>query len=149
MMYDATCTIFNFFTDDQTVEGYFATILRGVKWTPSKGATVTAIGMDKQDGLKLMVPAWVDAGGKNYLTPKQYAAATITVARNSWTISDVVSEYPDFVIFGIVNTTGLVTVPGRAQLKRGFDGFFDVTKVDDKRYASARPYLQHWTVGGN
>lgn len=129
-----TVTIFNArLNSDIGYEEYYPTVLNGVSWYSTVAANVDSGGLNAASVYTIRIPADVDAGGKAYADPMEYADGD---AAELWTINQ-----GDVIVKGAVTETGLTPV----QLMQRFGDVVTVLAVTDNRRA---PNAPHWRVTG-
>lgn len=129
-----TITVYNF--DDQDGgKAFHRTVLRGVLVDASRAANIIKSGMENTDAVTVYIPFSADAGGKTYLSPKEYAA------REDKESVFTLRDDRDFFVLGVAQLDGdYQTVNG------ALDGVYRISSVDTRNYGSAD--MQHWQVGG-
>lgn len=134
-----TVTLYYTVEDEVTFQQTnYITVLRGVLLDESKGYNVRASGIEGADAATLYIPFDVDADGKKYVSPKEFARAedksqlwTIDKGNNCFFVSgEAVWPESDFQHINLY-----------------FDNVYRVTKVDVKNFGS--PSMRHFEVGGN
>lgn len=119
------------------------TVLEGVLLIASKAANVRATGLEGADAVNLHIPFNVKAYDGETDEEKIYVDPI-----EGWKIAKDKSKVWTLAI-GTVFVKGRVIAPyaTRTQLELGFDGVYQITKVDKIDFGS--PSMQHWEVGGN
>ena len=135
-------TLVNCIEGDDYAMQYLPTVLRGVMLQASKKTNVSKSGLVDADSVTLFIPFSVDAGGKTFLKPKEYAATEDK--SGVWTLKagGESSAAECYFIKGEVNANGM----SYAQALVAFDDVYRVTSVDIRDFGSAS--MQHWQVGG-
>ena len=140
MRAETEATIYNQYRNPQTrIVQWWPTILRYVHWEAGKGANITTSGLASADGLFVMIPFAVDAGGKTYLPPSQYAALPPEQVSGHWTMT----EGNDRIVKGAAENTATLT-----DIKAivAADHCYTVTTVDIMDFG--RKHMRHWEVYG-
>lgn len=126
----------------EDAEVAYITILRGVFFDASKGASVRASGLESADAVTLFIPFSVTAvdgtsgGAKSYADPDAFISAQDKSAL--WTLTRSGDGVESFFVKGEVVTTPTIA--------RAVSESYAVTKVDMKDYG--RTHMRHWEVGG-
>lgn len=131
-MFPHTVTLYNKYMDGNT-ERWKRTVLRGVFWDSSRGRTVRKNGVSADNGLVLIIPLSMAAGG-NYCKPKEFAALADKAGK--WTLAS-----GDTVVLG---DTGYDIERSTKELQR-FDDVLTITCVDMRDYGGC---MAHWEVTG-
>jgi len=133
-MFPHTVTLYNKYVDGG-VEKWQRTVLAGVLWEDSsKGAVMRKTGLSNVDGLQLIIPILVDAGGSSYVKPKAWAV--LVDKTGSWTL-----QSSDSVVLGEIDYE---IVKSSSELKQ-FDDVLTITAVDTRDYGGD---MSHWEVSG-
>lgn len=123
-------------------DSYNAVLLQNVFLDLSKRTNVNKSGLADADGATLFIPFSVDAGGKTYLPPKQYAAQEDKTPY--WTLSDDgENSGADCYFIKGAQTTDLYPYSLATQKH---DFVYRVSSVDLRDFGSER--MRHWMVGG-
>lgn len=131
-MFPHTVTLYNKYLDGNT-ERWKRTVLRGVFWDSSRGRTVRKNGVSADNGLVLIIPLSVAAGG-DYYAPKEFA--TLADKSGKWTLCG-----GDIVALG---DTGYDIERSTKELQR-FDDVLTIFCVDMRDYGGG---MAHWEVTG-
>lgn len=136
-----TATLFNQHRDPVSGQtAWFRTILSGARsnggpaihWEHNKASNVVASGLATADAVNIMIWFTVQAEGKRYLPPKQYAALSPAAAKQHWTLAEqdrmAKGTVPDVPIKEVVAAYDAVTI----------------TSIDTMDYGS--PAMHHWEV---
>lgn len=129
-------TLFNQYKNYETnaVEIH-RTLLNAVHWENNKATNVLTSGISQADSTCVMIWFSVEAEGKTYLPPKQYAALPPDQVGKHWTLAQqdrlVKGNVPDAPINDVVAQN---------------DDVITITSVDTMDYGS--PAMQHWEVSG-
>ncbi len=129
-MFPHTVTVYNKYLDGST-EKWQRTVLPGVFWDSSKGATARKTGVSSADGLMLIIPMAVKLG---YSKPKEWAA--LEDRAGSWTL-----QSGDIAILGAKDYE---IVKSSKELQQ-FDDVLTITNVDTRDYGGG---MSHWEVTG-
>lgn len=134
MFTNADCTVFNKRLDRETrADIWHKTYIRGVYWESAGGVTTNSTTKTTQDdSLFMAVPDNADAGGKIYVSPTEYKAASPEAA---FTFAP-----EDIVVKGIVpeNIGDAISV---ADLQRKYDDLHFITECKDFRFGG-QPHLE-------
>ncbi len=133
-MFPHTVTVYNKYLDAGT-EKWQRTVLKGVFWDSSKGATVRKTGVSSADGLMLLIPMGVTVpSGRQYTRPKEWAV--LTDKTGYWTL-----QSGDTVILGEI---GYEVVKSSKELL-AYDDVLNISNVDTRSYGGNQ---SHWEVSG-
>lgn len=128
-MFPHTVTVYNKYLDG-TAEKWQRTVLKGVFWDSSKGATVRKTGVSSADGLMLIIPMTIPG----YKKPKEWAA--LADKTGSWTLQN-----GDTVILGDISYE---VVKSSKELQQ-FDDVLTISNVDTRNYGGG---MSHFEVSG-
>ena len=132
MMFLHTVTLYNKYLDGNT-ERWKRAVLRGVFLDSSIGRTIRRNGVSADNGLVLLIPFSVSAGG-DYFKPKDFAA--LADKSRKWTLAS-----GDSVILG---DTGYEIERSSKELHR-FNDVLTISHVDTRDYGGS---MAHWEVTG-
>lgn len=132
-MFPHTVTLYNKYKDG-TAEKWQRTVLRGVFWNSSRGATIRKTGSASADGLQLIIPFNVDTE-RTYLRPLEFASAVDK--SGYWTL-----QRKDTVILGEIENEVLSSA---SQLEKMYDDVLLINNVDTKDFGGD---MAHWEVTG-
>lgn len=120
-MFEQTITIYNKTDEDR----YFRTVIKGVFWDSSEGATTRKTGKESADGVQIIIPL---CGRTDYLKPKEWERSTA----HGWT-----AKAGDLVVLG-------EDVPEITSIRdlRDVDDVVIVTHVDWRDYAGDMAHLE-------
>ena len=119
------------------LDDWTPTIIDGASWYSKQVASVTQTGLKTAKTAAVRIPVDADTGGKAYMPPKAYKAATSV--SGAYTLAE-----GDLVVRGSVTTTqGQVLTP--ATIAETYEDSFTITAVADN---TRRPHGQHWKVVG-
>jgi hypothetical protein len=136
---DDVITVYNSYTDPLTrYKVYLPTVLRGVSWFGSLQVTVGNDGLLSASQYSIRIPSDADSEGKQYVSPKEFAAIPNDQMPNYWTLSE-----GDSIVHGAVNDTGTDAKPGALEAK--YDEVINIVAVTDNRRVTNAP---HWKVVG-
>jgi hypothetical protein len=141
LFYNDTVTLFNrFFDPDTDEERYYPTLLEHVNLVETKGANVSASGMDSADAAKLFVDfSRLGKMGKSYMEPKAWD--TLPEAEKPHRITFHPAD--DFFIKGDQIELELPESSAYEWARDNMDAVYKVTTVD--KYEDIMP---HFEVGG-
>ena len=132
-----TVTIYNLSENQVTFEKeYNITVLHGVLLDAVQAANINKSGLENADSIMLYIPFNVSAGGKTYLTEKEYEQ--LSDKSLNWTMR----PNKDFFVKGEV----VIENADYQSLNTRFDNVYRITTVDTKDFGTAD--MQHWEVGG-
>ena len=149
MYTNADATLYNYYKNKSTGKViYTKTYLRGVFWDDTKQANVLKSGLAAIESVSVFIPFSVDAGGKEFLPPKEYAKLNESDLSKYYTF---VTNSQDFLIQGIIdydidNTSSQTVTAGLSYLKNNYDKVMTISVVDEKNYGSDD--MRHWEIGG-
>lgn len=133
-MFPHTVTVYNKYTESN-VEKWRRTVLSGVFWDSSKGATVRKTGVSSADGLMLIIPMNVTVpSDRQYVKPKEWTA--LSDKTESWTLQN-----GDTVILGDIS----YEVVRSSKELLGYDDVLTISNVDTRDYGGG---MAHWEVSG-
>ena len=137
---NTAATVYNQYRNPDTRGvAWHPTILRFVHWEASRGANIITSGLASADGLLVLIPFAVDAGGKTYLPPLQYAALPLEQVSHHWTMT----EGTDRIIKGDMdNFDALPDIKPIVAM----DHCYTITAVDI--FDFGREHMRHWEVYG-
>ena len=130
-MFVHTVTIYNKYREDN-VEKWARTVLHGVFWNSSQGATTRKTGVSKADGVMVVIPRKIEQA-KKYLSPKQWAANRA----GRWTL-----QPQDKIVKGEI---AYEIVKSASELEKQFDDVMTIQHVDDRDFGGN---MAHWEVSG-
>lgn len=132
MMFPHTVTIYNKYKEEAT-EKWKKTVIQGVFWNSSKGATIRKTGVSSADGVQLIIPFTADKN-KSYVKPQEFAR--MSDKSRHWTL-----QSKDVVIMGNINYEVVKSSSELAQ----FDDMIIISNVDTRDFGGN---LAHWEVSG-
>ena len=135
-----TVTIINCIEGPDYAMQYLPTVLHGVMLQASKRTNVNKSGLADADSVTLFIPFTVDAGGKQFVRPKEYAA--LPEKSGYWTLKPGGESSANDCFF----VNGEVEGMSYADALDRYDNVYRVTSVDIRDFGSAT--MQHWMVGG-
>ena len=135
-----TVTIINCIEGADYVMQYLPTVLHGVMLQASKRTNVNRSGLADADAVTLFIPFSVDAGGKTFVKPKEYAL--LADKSEAWTLKAGGDSSPADCFFIKGEAEGM----SYADALTAYDDVYRVTSVDIRDFGSAS--MQHWQVGG-
>lgn len=115
------------------------TVLSPIRWENNKAKNVLQSGISNANSVDVIVWYSVDAEGKTYLEPKQFAAlSSLEEVAKHWTLDPVSSR----MVRGIVpdEPTAISEVTGK------YDAVMTVKSVDTVDYGPE--YMRKWLVSG-
>lgn len=138
MLTNVDCTIYNGYQEGAKTL-YQKTVLRGVFWAASKSANIRQVGVNDADSVMIYIPFAVDAGGRGYLSPRQWAASE--EKDKYWTLQPAAG-----IAARIMKGQGpeITETYKMRDLERDYDDVYNITTVDMADYGS--PGMQHWEV---
>ena len=128
-------TLFNSKLD--TAKGYdilYGTVITGVAWYGSKSAGMTTHGYRQSNTITVRIPMDAETGGKSYVDPMTYEAATH--ALGIYTL-----KADDIIVRGVVPTSGMTR---KSLLDSNYEVMTVMTVTDDRR----APNAPHWKLTG-
>jgi hypothetical protein len=142
-------TIYNHYRDPCTgAEGWLRTVISGrrdnglgaVLWEDSRAANIVDTGLANADRVNIFIWFCADAQGKQYISPKRFAALPPDQAAEYWTLQ----TGEDRVIKGVAEEE----IPPYTinDVVKRYDDIVTVSSVDRLDYGSA--HTRHWEVGG-
>lgn len=123
-------------------DSYNAVVLRGVFLDLSKRSNINRSGLADADAATLFIPFYVDAEGKTYLPPKEYAQEQ--EKGGFWTIFDD-GDYSGAECYFIKGEHAIDIYPF-SKAREKHDYCYHVSSVDLRDFGSKS--MQHWQVGG-
>ena len=134
MFTNADCTVFNKRLDKETrTDVWYKTYISGVYWEGANGVTTNSTTKTTQDdSLFIAVPDDADAGGKIYVSPAEYKAASPETA---YTFAP-----EDIIIKGLI-PEDIGTDTSAADLQHKYSDFYFVTECKDFRFGG-QPHLE-------
>lgn len=149
MYTNADATLYNYYRDKANNKEYYTrTYLRGVFWDDTKQANVLKSGLATIESVSVYIPFSVDAGGKEYLPPKEYTKVGVNDLSKYYTFT---VNSKDMIIEGIIdydidNTSSQTISAGLSYLKNNYDKNMTISVVDEKNYGTDE--MRHWEIGG-
>ena len=129
-MFNDTVTVYNKYTESN-VERWQRTVLSGVFWDSSKGATVRKTGVSSADGLMLIISIEITG----YRKPKEWAS--LSDKTGTWTL-----QSGDVAILGEIDYE---VVRSSSELAKKFDDVLTINNVDTRNYGGD---MSHFEVTG-
>lgn len=122
----------------QTV--YLRTVLRDVFWEEDRQARFSKDGSDCAAHAEIFIPFSVDAQGKRYAAPREWARAGLSGADGLFTF-----QAKDFLVKGVCEYRHGEGHPV-SELLEQYDGATTITSVETNDFGSAD--MRHWRIGG-
>lgn len=134
MLVNASITLYNYYRNNETSqEEWHIKHLNPVHFEPRKADNIINSGLSTADSLLLYVWFSVDAEGKTYLQPKEYAALDPVDVVDYWTMTPM----KDRIVKGNVSDIMQDAVSK-------YDEVFTIQNVDTKDFGSQ--HMRHWEI---
>lgn len=137
MICNANITIVNRKRDKDRNEVLMPTVIRGVAWHASHGASGEN-SVSSQDTVKVRIPIDADFGGKIYAPRVEYDAMSVEEAKMYWTLAE-----RDIVVRGEVTEEEI----SQTRLAEQFPELFLINSYSDNTDLGT-DRIKHWRVGG-